>query len=396
MRAAPSVETVLRDSGLTDVPPGVCAFEDTPGTQVDFGPGAIANLPGHVESLGSKRVLVVTDRGIAEAGHLQRVLDLLGANGLESVVFDKVIENPTTDCVDAAANAATAAEVDVIIGLGGGSSMDTAKGCNFIHTNGGSMQDYWGHDKASRPMLPMIAIPTTAGTGSECQSYALISDAKTHAKMACGDRKAAARVAILDPILTVTQPQLVTAHTGIDALAHALETGVCNSRTAISSAYSRTAFRLMAPAFSKVVADPDDLFARSQMLIGAALAGTAIENSMLGAAHAAANPLTAQFDIVHGEAVGIMLPHVMRFNCSDPEIVTAYGHTTGGLDVPELTEKFVSLLRIGAMPTNLSSYGINETDLASLASQAASQWTAQFNPVPVDEQVFLKLYKAAL
>src|SRR6185295_4503976 len=154
-------------------------------------------------------------------------------------------ENPTSRCVDDCLSVAKSAGIDTIIGLGGGSSMDTAKGCNFLFTNGGRMQDYWGVGKAARPMLPFIAIPTTAGTGSECQSAALIVDEETHQKMACLDPKAAARIALLDPALTLTKPRRVTALTGLDALVHALETSVTTRRNSISSLFAREAFRLV-------------------------------------------------------------------------------------------------------------------------------------------------------
>ena len=196
--------------------------------------------------------------------------------------------------------------------------MDTAKGCNFLLTNGGQMKDYWGVGKATQPMLPLIAIPTTGGTGSECQSFALITDEATHQKMACGDPKAAARIAILDPALTLSQPRRVTACSGIDAIAHALETAVTKTRNPLSLIFSRAAFQLTMAGLPRVLEAPGDLDARSQMLWGAACGGTAIENSMLGAAHSAANPLTAHFGITHGQAVGMMLPQVVRFNALDP------------------------------------------------------------------------------
>ena len=218
------------------------------------------------------------------------------AAGVNVTIFDEVKENPTTREVDQCLEVARAVRPQLIIGLGGGSSMDTAKGCNFVLTNGGRMQDYWGVGKATKPMLPLIAVPTTAGTGSECQSFALIADEKTHQKMACGDPKAAPRVAILDPLLTVTQPRQVAACTGIDAIAHAVETAVTKKRNELSWLYSREAFRLMTANFDCVFEQPDNLEARAAMQLGAAYAGTAIENSMLGAAHSAANPLTARFE----------------------------------------------------------------------------------------------------
>src|SRR5207253_263786 len=154
----------------------------------------------------AKKVLLVTDPGIVAAGHAERVRELLKAARLQITVFNQARENPTTKCVENCLAAAKSAGIDTIIGLGGGSAMDTAKGCNFLLTNGGLMQDYWGIGKATKPMLPLIAIPTTAGTGSECQSAALIADEKTHQKMACIDPKAAARIAVLDPQLTLSQP----------------------------------------------------------------------------------------------------------------------------------------------------------------------------------------------
>lgn len=270
--------------------------------------------------------------------------------------------------------------------------MDTAKGCNFILTNGGRMQDYWGTGKATKPMLPLIAIPTTAGTGSECQSYALISDADSHIKMACGDPKAAAKVAILDPELTVSQPQRVTVCTGMDALSHALETAVTNKRNALSTVFSREGFRLLHAGFSRVLRDPNDTEARGMMLLGAAYAGTAIENSMLGAAHSCANPLTAKFGVVHGEAVGVMLPHVIRFNRVMPDIAAIYESYYDG----DIADRVSELLWEAQMPRQISHYGVTEADLMTLAEMAAKQWTAQFNPRPVSVEDFIALYRSAL
>src|SRR5678815_2723599 len=300
------------------------SFEFQPRTRVVFGENAIERIGQYVLELGGKRVLLVTDPGIKAAGHAGRVQTIIEAAGVNVTMFDQVQDSPTTRCVQKCVAVAKGAKIDLIVGLGGGSSMDTAKGCNFILTNGGEMKDYWGVGKARLPMLPLIAVPTTGGTGSECQSFALISDELTHQKMACGDSKAAARIALLDPLLTLSQPAMVTACTGIDAIAHSVETAVTRKRTAISFLFSREAFKLTVLALPRVLASPDDLEARGSMLLGAAWAGTAIENSMLGAAHSAANPLTAHYDIAHGLAVGLMLPHVIRFNSEDSHSARAY------------------------------------------------------------------------
>src|SRR5437762_6636264 len=287
-------------------------FDHQPRTRIVFGQDSVQGLGELARELGAKRVLVVSDPGIVAAGHVERVVKHLRDARVSCAVFDKALENPTTSCVDECLAVAKQEKIDTFVALGGGSSMDTAKGCNFLLTNGGRMQDYWGIGKATRPMLPLIAIPTTAGTGSECQSAALIVDEATHQKMACLDPKAAARIAILDFGLTLSQPPRVTACTGMDAIAHAVETAVSKKRNPLSAMYSREAFKLCVTSFPEVLLNPNDLEARGRMLLGAALAGLAIENSMLGAAHAAANPLTAHYGIVHGQAVGLMLSSVVQ------------------------------------------------------------------------------------
>src|SRR5262245_4142971 len=254
---------------------GTIGFDLQPRTRVVFGLNTIERLGQLARELPARRTLLVTDAGIVAAGHAERARRALEAAGIEVILFDGVRENPTTRDVDNCLEVARSADIASIIGLGGGSSIDTAKGCNFLLTNGGRMQDYWGVGKARHPMLPLIAIPTTAGTGSECQSATLIADEQTHVKMACLDPKAAARVALLDPELTVSQPPRVTVCTGVDAIAHAVETAVTKKRNPISAMYSREAFRLAMGGFEQVVKDPLDVEARGRMLLGAAFAGLA-------------------------------------------------------------------------------------------------------------------------
>lgn len=383
------------------------SFDYQPRTRLVFGPGSSDRVGELACELTARRVLLVTDPGIARAGHAERLSARLRSAGLQVTLFDGVIENPTSREVDACCAAARAGEVDCIIGLGGGSSMDTAKGCNFILTNGGTMRDYWGVGKASRPMLPLIAIPTTAGTGSECQSFALITDPQTHQKMACGDPKAAARVAILDPLLTLTQPRRVAACTGIDTIAHAVETAVTTKRGPMSVLFSREAFRLAERNLPRVLDHGDDLAARGAMQLAAAYAGIAIENSMLGAAHSAANPLTAHHGVVHGQAVGIMLPAVVRFNSAEPTSQQAYAELTrlaelapadssaeAALDA--LIRRLEVLLAHAGLRQGLTALGVAREDLPRLAEEAAGQWTARFNPRPITAADFVALYAQAL
>jgi alcohol dehydrogenase len=369
-------------------------FDYQPRTRVVFGAGSLERLGEIVQSLGGRRVLVVSDPGIVGAGYAGRAAKLLQAAGVEAFIFDGIEENPTTRHVNEGVRFAAPHSIDLIVGLGGGSSMDCAKGINFLLTNGGRMADYWGSGKASKPMLPFIAIPTTAGTGSEAQSFALIADEHTHQKMACGDRKVMPAAAILDPELTLTQPAMVTADTGVDAISHALETWVTKRRNPVSTLFSQAAWRLLSANFGRVLENPSDLEARAAMQLGAFYAGSAIENSMLGAAHSCANPLTAHYNVVHGAAVGVMLPAVIRYN--GPAVGTLYGDLAGSRDGAEtLASRVESLLQQAALPTRLSDYKIPEDILPKLALEASRQWTAQFNPRPVTENDLLEIYRCA-
>jgi alcohol dehydrogenase len=298
---------------------------------------------------------------------------------------------------------ARAQRIDFLVAVGGGSSMDCAKGINFLFTNGGAMADYQGLGKATKPMLPSIGVPATAGTGSEGQSFALIADEQTHMKMACGDRKAAFRVAILDPEVTVSQPTSVTAITGIDALAHALESYVCTTRNTLSQVFAREAWRLLEPNLETALREPGNLDARSAMQLGAHFAGIAIENSMLGACHACANPLTAHYGLTHGIAIGILLPHVIRFNSSAVgslygDLAREAGLLNGDLGVAgeALAQRISSLLTTAGLPTNLTGSGVSPGIIPVLADEAARQWTGKFNPRPVNEAAFIQLYESAL
>jgi len=383
----------------------MAAFDHVQRTRLVFGNGSASRVGALSAELGLRRILLVTDLGLVRAGHAATVRQALESAGLEVVLFDAVIENPTTDCVETCRRVAEQAGIDSFLGLGGGSSMDTAKGANFLLTNGGRMQDYWGIGLAGREMLPLIVIPTTAGTGSECQSFALISDAKTHQKMACGDPKAAAKIAILDPELTLSQPRNVTACTGIDAIAHAVETSVTKKKNELSWMFSKEAFELLLPHFQTVLNQPDDLNARGSMLLGAAMAGCAIEASMLGAAHSTANPLTAHYDIVHGQAVGVMLPHVVRFNAEEGEAREAYAELaaigklgqaeTGDEPAEHLAKRLTQLLEMADMPVTLKASGVEESMLPALAAEAADQWTANFNPREAGQAEMETIYRAA-
>jgi len=371
-------------------------------TRVVFGDGTFARLAGLARELGCFHVLLVADAGIVATGLVDRATTMLRDAGLRVSRFHDFSTNPDTRMVEAGRAYADGRGIDGLIAIGGGSSLDCAKGVNFVLTNGGTMHDYHGFGKAAGPMLPMMAVPTTAGTGSEAQAYALISDAETHTKMACGDPKACFKVAILDPVLTVSQPPAVTATVGMDALSHAVESFVTTRRTIISDLFAREAWRLLEPHYERVLAAPGNLAARGAMLLGAHFAGVAIEQSMLGATHACANPITARYGAPHGVAIGVMLPHVVRWNGAvagdrygELLAVSGPGGDNALPPAERLARRLEQLRAAAGLPASLCDLGVPPSDVAELAELSAAQWTGTFNPRPFDSAAARELYAAA-
>ena len=361
-----------------------------------FGAESLERLGELARELGCRRVLVVTDPGLRAAGHVDRALEALRRESVEACVNDSVDANPTTRQVEEGRRVAEAFAADGLIGLGGGSAMDCAKGINFLLTNGGRMEDYWGSGKATQPMLPSIGVPTTAGTGSDAQSYALISQEESGVKMACGDRKAKFRTVVLDPAVAATAPRHVVALSGIDAVSHVVESYVSTKSNPISRRLASAAWRRLDGALERVLEPGADEEVWGEMLLGSHLAGAAIEHSMLGAAHACANPLTARFDVAHGAAVGLMLPHVMRFNAEQvgrryEELCADAGRPAG----EALYDRVLQLCGAAGLPRRLQDYPIPHDCLTQLAEDASDEWTASFNPRPVGKKELESLYEAA-
>ncbi|HZF37640.1 MAG TPA: iron-containing alcohol dehydrogenase [Blastocatellia bacterium] len=371
-------------------------------TRLVFGSGAFEHLGALARELGFNRALLVADQGMIACGYVDEAVNMLKASSVEVFVFHDFGENPDTAMVEAGRAFAATIDVDSIVALGGGSSLDCAKGINFTLTNGGSMRDYWGYAKASsksgaKPMLPMIGVPTTAGTGSDAQSYALISDADTHVKMACGDPQAAFKIALLDPRLTVTTPPALTASAGYDAISHAVESYVTKKHNPLSRMLAREAWRMLEASFERVLNEPADIEARGAMLLGSHLAGLAIENSMLGATHACANPLTRNFGVTHGLAIAVMLPRVVRWNTD--VVRKSYedlANEAGLLTAEDLARRLEELAVAGNLPRSLSALDIPKTALPTLAEEAAKQWTGGFNPRIWNLEGAMEVYEAAL
>lgn len=382
------------------------SFEIHPLPRLVHGEGALGRVGELASELGFHRVLLVADRGMVTCGYVGRVTELLLEVGMVVIPFHDFSENPDTLEVETGRQVAEAGAIDSLVALGGGSSLDCAKGINFLVTGGGVMADYRGHGHLTarvagtgRRMLPMIGIPTTAGTGSEAQCFALISDHETHVKMACGDGQASFRVALLDPVLTLSQPARLTAVTGYDAISHAVEAYVTGAGNTISRLAAREAWRLLDAHYERVLVEPKDLEARAAMQLGAWLAGVAIEGSMLGATHSCANPLTKNFGTPHGEAIALMLPHVVRWNrvAAADRYHELVGHPQGPEASTEaLAARLEELRRVGGLPERLAVIGVREADLEGLAAEAGEQWTGRFNPRPWTSAGALEVYREAL
>lgn len=391
-------------------------FELKTDTRVLFGQDMLGQLGKMAREFGFTRTLLVADAGLIEAGHLAHARKFLTDEGIDTFAFSEFGQNPDADMIEAGRASAAAQRVDSIVGLGGGSSLDCTKGINLLLTQGGAIRDYQGYGKATKPMLPMIGVPTTAGTGSEAQSHAIISDPRTHQKMACGDPKLVFRGVILDPVLTVTQPAPVTATAGYDAIAHAVETYVSTKRNAFSEMLSREAWRLLEANYERVLIAPFDLEARAAMQLGAYYAGMAIELSMLGATHACANPLTARYGTTHGAAIAVMLPHVVRWNAGTvgsryDELLRMAGRNSSVVPTfrsasdewsgterhsgEDLASRLAQLAAAGGLPAALRTIGASSDDLPSLAEEASRQWTGRFNPRPFDTAGAREVYECA-
>jgi alcohol dehydrogenase len=359
-------------------------------THVTFGAGSIERLGAIALALGFRNALLVIDPGLHQSGIPERAVALLRGVGLTTHLYDAFGPNPDSLMVEAGCAFATPLGVDSIVALGGGSALDTAKGINFLLRNGGRIQDYRGYGNARRTLLPAIGIPTTSGTGSEAQSYCVIADAETHMKIACGTPSAAFRAAILDPDLTASAPPAVRAAAGIDAAAHAIETWVTTKRSPVSCLLSREAWHLIKPSLLRVIKGSEKKNERANMMLGSHLAGAAIEASMLGAAHACANPLTARYGTVHGVALGVLLPHVIRWNAAVDK--KAYAELGGTKRVAGFIEQAVDA---AGFPSKLRALGAKKEDIPDLAQLAATQWTGTFNPRPLGEKGAQEIYRAA-
>jgi alcohol dehydrogenase class IV len=278
------------------------------------GTGALERLGQEAKALGATKALVVTDKGVIDSGAGKKVKDLLEKEGIGVDTFDRVIPDPDTACLEACLEMAKKDRYNLIVGVGGGSPMDIASITSVMLTNPGTVYDYFGVNLVKHPGVPAILIPTTAGTGAEATPNAILTDTREKLKKAVVSPYILPRVAIVDPLSTLSMPPSVTSSSGIDALTHAIESYTSNNATILTDLFAREAMVLIGRSLRTAVANGNHLEARNDMAIGSLYAGISLANAGVTAVHALAYPLGGQFNVPHGIANGLLLPYVMEFN----------------------------------------------------------------------------------
>ena len=378
-------------------------FEFVLPTKIIFGEGTIKQLPDAVRNMGHEKPLIVTDKGLIAAGLVSRITDVLDDAGIEYAIFDGIQPNPRDTTVQEAAAFAKENAIDMMIAIGGGSSMDTAKAIGVILKEGGIINDYEGLDVVSEPITDLIAIPTTVGTGSEVTFWSVITDTKRHFKMSVGSPLIAAKLAIVDPDLVETLPPSIIAATGMDALTHAIEGYTCRLSEPITDACGIYAIRMIGENIRAAVYE-DSAEARGKMLLGSLIAGICFGNSDIAGVHCMGEAMGGLYDMPHGVSMAIMLPHVMEYNyvaCIDKfaDIAEALGENVDGLSKRDAAHKAVeAVFKLNEdleIPT-FSQSGAKAEDIDELAERSAVNVSVDSNPRKADAAAFRRIFENAL
>lgn len=380
-------------------------FEFFVSTRITAGPGIISSLGQDLDRRGWRRCFIVTDRTLTEAGLLDRLLAGLEGSGVTVAgTYDGVTPNSEVGQVEEAAAMAREAGTDVLIALGGGSNIDTAKALNIVLTNGGSLLDYEGFGLLESPLTPLVAIPTTAGTGSEVTQFAVIKSQERKAKLSFLSPYLLPDLAVLDPELTTGLPAGLTASTGLDALTHAVEAHLSTDANPVASGLALQAASMIFKHLPAAVADGHNLQARYAMQVASTMAGMAFSSSMVGVVHAMAHACGGLCDVPHGLANAILLPHGMEYNLatSTPQLgdlARAAGVPNPGLDPQEYAllgiKAVQDLIASCGLPQNLAKAGVLEASLSSLAELAAVDGAVFTNPNPAGPEEIAEILKKA-
>ncbi|OGS70126.1 MAG: alcohol dehydrogenase [Firmicutes bacterium RBG_13_65_8] len=373
--------------------------------EIIFGRGAVAQVGESARRLGARRVFVVSDPGVAGSGGLEKVLAALSVAGLAVEVWTGVTPNPRDHEIARGAERYVGAGCDAVVGAGGGSAIDAAKAVATVVTNGGTIADYEGIDRIVRPLPPMVAVPTTAGSGSEASQFSIIVDTKRRLKMTIISKSLVPDIAICDPLLLATVPHRLTADTGMDVLTHAIEAYVSLAATPLTDVHALAAMRLVARHLPASVASQTNAEAKTAMAMASLQAGLAFSNAILGAVHAMTHPLGGYLDMPHGAANAILLPYVMRFNLISSidrygDIARSLGGRTEGKtqrEAAELAIKLVTQLAADVgIPRTLADLGLTEEPIPHLAANACQDSCLITNPRDLGQEEIETIFRAAL
>jgi alcohol dehydrogenase len=370
-----------------------------------MGVGCAKDTGAQAKALGATKLLIVTDAGLSRMGVADKIKSQLEGAGLRAVIFDGAEPNPTDKNVHDGVRVYQENGCDGIVSLGGGSSHDCAKGVGLVIGNGGHIRDFEGVNKSSKPMPPLLAINTTAGTASEMTRFCIITNTDTHVKMAIVDWRCTPNIAINDPLLMVGMPPSLTAATGMDALTHSVEAYVSTIATPITDACAIKAIELIADYLRPAVANGENLEARDKMAYAEYLAGMAFNNASLGYVHSMAHQLGGFYNLPHGICNAILLPAVCEFNMiANPQrfahIAVAMGENTDGLsDVDAAEVGIAAIRRLSAdvgIPAGLKALNVKEQDLRLMAENAQKDACMLTNPRKATLEQVIGIYKAAM
>ena len=367
-------------------------------TRISFGRGVALTLADPLRQVGAKKVLLVTDPGVRKAGLVAPIEERLRDAKIPYDIYDEVVPDPGVAEVQRCFERARDAGADAFVAVGGGSSIDTAKMAAVLLTNGGTVLDYVGLDKVPRPAAPVVAIPTTAGTGAEITINSVIADPQQHKKLVIISPNATALFALEDPEMTMSLPPFITAITGMDTLVHAIESYVNKSTYRTTQLLALEAIRDAGWALARAVKDGTDIEAREAMLRAVVNASLAFSNTRLGNVHAMALPLGGWCHVAHGTAVAVLLPYVMEFNRSSaPERYAEVGQALGvEVDGGAAVKRVFDLNEEIGIGSHLAKYGATEDAIPSMAKDAMLSGNVLVNPRPTEQKDIEALYRAAL
>lgn len=372
-----------------------------------FGEGSICLLHDELRKRNLKRALIVTDQFLYESGTAARVGDELLKAGIEYAIYYKVLPNPTIDVIHECIDAARALEVDFLVAVGGGSAIDTSKAVGIIISNGGEVEQYEGVNKSGKPSIPIVAVNTTAGTGSEVTSFYVVTNPRNHSKMVMVDTNCMVSIAVNDSSFMMSMPKKLTAATGMDAMTHAIEAVLARDATPLTDKDALWSIRTIKEYLPRVVKNGQDTEGRNMMAYAEYTAGMAFSNGGLGMVHAMAHSLGGFYNLPHGICNAILLPYVMEFNGKSPEVQKRFKLIAEALEIKgskEMTpekaaraciEYIRNLCRTVEIPASFKDFKVKKEDFPALADLSLADTCMPANPVQPTKEEIITIFNLA-